>query len=126
MKIIYTNLQEIDGNVTRSARQLRIDFGGSGKEGAGLRERGEARHDNSLLPARGGPPDLRRVPERQGDAPCEAKEDGGERKRDLREGTPPALRNANAAAHLLVRRFVEAQMCSGQAIDRQCRIDIFV
>ena len=129
MKIIYTNLHEIDGSITRSVRQLRIDFGGDGKEGARLPERGgrgEAGRDDNLLPPHGGLSDPRRVPERQGDTPCEAGEKDGEGRKHLRAGTPPALRNANSAAHLLVRRFVEAQMCSGQAIDGQGRIDIFV
>jgi len=129
MKIIYTNLQEIDGGITRSARQLRIDFGGSGKVGAGLPERGErdgAGRDDSLLPPRGGTSDLRRRQEKPDNAPCDAKEENGETRKHLRAGRPPALRDANSAAHLLVRRFVEAQMCSRQAIEGQGRIDILV
>jgi hypothetical protein len=124
MKIIYTSLQETDGAIRRSARQLRIDFDGSGRGETRLAQGGEGGRtgrDNSLLLSHAGSSDLCRDP-----APREGREEEGERRRNLTRETSPALSDAKSVAHLLVRRFVEAQMCSRPSPEGQGRINVFV
>ncbi len=129
MKIIYTNLQENDAGIIRSVRQLRVDFDGSGKGEARLAHGGEgdrAGRDDSLLLSHAGSSDLRRLPKGAGHSSCEGREGDRERRKDPRGNTSPALGDATSVAHLLVRRFVEAQVRSAGSFERRSRINITV
>ena len=129
MKIIYTNLQETDGAMRRSAWQLRVELDGSGNGQALLTQGGQggrASRGGSLLSSRAGSSDLRRHPTNPTQAPPEGKRGDRGVTASPSEEAPPASVDATSIAHLLVRRFVEAQMRSGYAIERRALIDIFV
>jgi len=127
MKIIYTSLQENVGGIERRARQLRIDFGGSASREAylahgGMKQRSGS--DNGLPLSRGGSLDGRHCPDRSESTLSEEKE----RRRAANPKEDPCLplKHGKSIAHLLVRRFVEAETRSACDLDSRCRINITV
>jgi hypothetical protein len=129
MKIIYTNLQENNAGVLRSLRQLRVDFDGNGRREARLADGGEGGwtgRDNGLLLSHAGLSDRRHDPARPGQAPCGGNEEDKALAGSLQEDASPTFRDARSVAHLLVRRFVEAQLCSAHSFEIRNRINITV
>jgi len=124
MKITYTSLQEIDGSLKRGVRQLRVDFGPSGRGETRLAEGGGGGRADSFLPHHAGLSDRRRTT-KPALVSCQRAEEDGKEGKNFRDEASPALRDAKSITHLLVRKFVEAQMCSIQALERRGKIDIF-
>ena len=127
MKIIYTNLQENDGGVLRSAKQLRVDFGRNG--------RGEARfaygskggwtgRDNSLLLSHADLSDLGRHATKRTQALPAGNEEDKALAGSRQEDASPTFKDARSVAHLLVRRFVEAQLRSAFEIKSRTNITV--
>ncbi len=128
MKIIYTNLQENDAGVLRSVRQLRVDFDGNDSRQVHLPRCGErdgAGHDGFLL-SHAGLSDRRHNPARPDQAPCGGNEEDKALAGSLQEDASPTFRDARSVAHLLVRRFVEAQLRSAHSFEIKSRINITV
>jgi len=129
MKIIYTSLQENDAGVLRSLRQLRVDFDGNGRGEARLAQGGKGGwtgRDDSLLLSHADPSDLRRHPTKPSQALPAGNEEDRARAGSLQEDASPFFRDARSVAHLLVRRFVEAQLRSSGNFERRSRINITV
>ncbi len=129
MKIIYTNLQENDAGVLRSLRQLRVDFDGNDRGQVNLPQCGErdgAGHDDGSLLSHAGLSDRRHNPARPGHTPCGGNEEDRGKPQSLQENASPTFRDARSVAHLLVRRFVEAQLRSAHNFERRNRINITV
>lgn len=129
MKIIYTNLQENDAGVLRSVRQLRVDFDRNGRGEARLRHGGGGGwtgRDNSLLLSHADLSDLGRHPTKPTRALPAGNEEDEALTGSLQEDTSPTFRDARSVAHLLVRRFVEAQLRSAHSFEIKSRINITV
>jgi hypothetical protein len=129
MKIIYTNLQENDAGVLRSVRQLRVDFDRNGRGEARFAhggERGWTGRDNSLLLSHADLSDLGRRPTKRSHTPSAGNEEDKALAGSLQEGASPTFRDSRAVAHLLVRRFVEAQLRSARSFEIKSRINITV
>jgi hypothetical protein len=129
MKIIYTSLQENDAGVLRSLRQLRVDFDGNGRGEARLAhgsKEGWTGRDDSLLLSHADPSDLRRHPTKPSHALPVGNEEDRAKAGSLQKDASPAFRDARSVAHLLVRRFVEAQLRSAGSLERRSIINITV
>jgi len=127
MKIIYTSLQENDGGIERRATQLRIDFGGSASRAAYLAQGGmkqRSGYDNGSLLSRSGSPDGRPCP--AGSESTLSEEKDGRRARNPQEDPCLPPKHGKSIAHILVRRFVEAERRSACDSDCRCRINITV
>jgi hypothetical protein len=94
MRIVYTNLKERDAGVTKSVRQLRVEFGGSGDVPAASR------------PVAG----TGRIA--AGEGPHDAKRAAG---RADRPESEPVVEGASALRSMFIRKFSETRMmpCSG-------------
>ncbi len=130
MKITYTNLQENDSGTKRSVRQLRVDFSGSAKEQACLAEGGKkdaAGRDGRFLSFDAESSGHRNAQTGSGTTLSEETEGDGERTGGLQgDISHQAGGDAKSVAHILVRKFVEAQLRSACIIESRGMVNITI